>query len=39
MEKLGVEQNRRTLGCDRVFGKKKKLGKEKGGRFLVIKEH
>jgi hypothetical protein len=26
MEKLGVEQNGRTLGCDRVFGEKKKLG-------------
>jgi hypothetical protein len=39
MEKLGVEQNGRALGCDRVFGEKKKLGKEKGGRFLVIREH
>jgi hypothetical protein len=39
MEKLGVEQNDRTFGCDRVFGEKKKLGEGKGGRFLVMREH
>jgi hypothetical protein len=40
MEKLGVEQNGRMLGCDGVFfGEKKKLGEGKGGRFLVIREH
>jgi len=35
MEKLNVEQNGRTLGCDGVFGEKKKLGEGKCEIFFL----